>query len=91
MALAALSKLSALLFLPLSIVVILLAWHVSKRHPKPARSPYSPALVATAVVAGVFVLWAGYRFSLAPLFRPALRNIHERHEARPVDPLHEAR
>jgi hypothetical protein len=73
MALAALSKLSALLFLPLSIVVILLAWHVSKRHSKPVRSPYSPVLIATAVLAGAFVLWAGYRFSLAPLTTAAGR------------------
>jgi 4-amino-4-deoxy-L-arabinose transferase-like glycosyltransferase len=60
--LALLAKVSALIYLPAALVVVVLAWR-SAGNPV---SPYSGGAVVAAVVA-LLVVWAGYRFSIGPI------------------------
>jgi hypothetical protein len=64
---AVLSKLSAMLFLPAALAAAL-AWYVAARRPGAAGLAHSAKERALpflgAVVAGMVVIWAGYRFSI---------------------------
>jgi hypothetical protein len=60
--LALLAKISALIYLPAGLIVVLLAW-------RSAGNPVHP-YVGGALVAGLvalLVIWAGYRFSVGPV------------------------
>ena len=60
--LALLAKVSALIYLPAALLVVLLAW-------RSAGNPVGP-YIGGAVVAGLvalFVIWAGYRFSIGAI------------------------
>jgi len=60
--LALLAQVSALIYLPAALIVMLLAW-------RSAGNPVSPYVGGAAVAAVVTLLlvWAGYRFSLGPI------------------------
>jgi hypothetical protein len=60
--LALLAKVSALIYLPAALIVVVLAWR-SAGNPV---SPYAGGAVVAAVVA-LLVVWAGYRFSIGPI------------------------
>jgi len=65
--LTVLSNLSGLLFLPICLVVTFLCWVFRKKEiQREAGSRYlARAVIAIAIAA--FVIWGGYRFSVAPL------------------------
>lgn len=75
-ALAVLSKLSVLLFLPASVVVVVGLWLLGPRRrlagSQESRWQWVRGLSIATVVAFA-VIWAGYRFSLAPLTTAAIR------------------
>jgi 4-amino-4-deoxy-L-arabinose transferase-like glycosyltransferase len=60
--LALLAKVTALIFLPAALVVVLLAW-------RSAGNPVAPYVggAAVAALAALLVVWAGYRFSIGPI------------------------
>jgi hypothetical protein len=67
--LALLSKFSSLLFFPAVVAALTVSfWLARKRTRESPRGPILPQLssVATVTAVGFFVVWAGYRFQLAP-------------------------
>jgi hypothetical protein len=60
--LALLAKVSALIYLPAALIVVLLAW----RSAGNAIHPYVGGALVAGLVA-VLVIWAGYRFSVGPI------------------------
>ncbi len=65
--LAVLCKLSALAFFPAAVVALLAAWLLFRRRETAGWNrdlPKRVLLFLLAVVAGAFVIWAGYRFSV---------------------------
>jgi dolichyl-phosphate-mannose-protein mannosyltransferase len=75
--LALLTKVSALIYLPAALVMMLLAW----RSAGNAVAPYIGG-AAVAMASALLVVWAGYRFSIGPIRegRPAVASApkHER-------------
>jgi len=75
-ALAILSKFSALLFLPAcGLPLIAWRWLESRKLPKPPNSWRGRRVMAStlALLVGFFVIWGGYRFSIRPFATPADR------------------
>jgi hypothetical protein len=67
--LAALSKFSVVLFFPVCVVCLLIGrvftGHARVGTPRVLRKHYTSAMAC--VVIGILVIWAGYRFSIAPM------------------------
>jgi len=83
--LAVLAKFSTLAFFP-AAVALALAWHLAVERPRPAALAHAAAArlpsFCLAVAIGFLAIWAGYRFSLAPLFqgiRDVMRHNAEGH------------
>jgi hypothetical protein len=60
--LALLAKVSALIYLPAGLIVVVLAW-------RSAGNPVAPYVggAAVATLVALLVVWAGYRFSIGPI------------------------
>jgi hypothetical protein len=69
-ALAVLSKLSALLFLPAALVAIALGRRGERRETKPAAGPNRTTRLRLTYAAALLTVWAGYRFAVGPLVPP---------------------
>jgi hypothetical protein len=81
-ALAVLTKLSALLFLPAALVVLVLL-HRRASATAGERKPSTGRLAAAraAYLSAIVVVWAGYRFSIGPLVSEADVPLESRPEA----------
>jgi 4-amino-4-deoxy-L-arabinose transferase-like glycosyltransferase len=70
-ALAVLSKFSALLFLPAAAVAMAICRRVGVEPAEPALSrPARTRYLRLAAIALILTVWAGYRFSIGPLLPP---------------------
>jgi Dolichyl-phosphate-mannose-protein mannosyltransferase len=72
-ALAILSKFTALLFLPICALVVVTLWFVGGRKLEASAHSRRMRALSISVVTISTVLWAGYRFSVAPLTTYTIR------------------